>query len=161
MTLFIELDSQFWSSHGGNVYKNSQDSLEKEEWPCTCVWELGLTVTKATFVPDFSAFQCSVSLRLVIKSQGEPIPCGWRGTDPNFTSGLGTWCRPGHSEEPTPLVEGICMPPKIGWSESNSRHFFWPKLLGKMITFLVVIKLLSGYAQGYQWLSWVPGGEGA
>ena len=32
MTLFIELDSQFSSSHGGNVYKNSQDSLEKEEY---------------------------------------------------------------------------------------------------------------------------------
>ena len=64
------------------------------------------------------------------KISGETIPCGWRRTDPNFTRGLGMWYRPGHSEEPTPLVEGVCMPPKIGWSESNP-DFFLAKTLGK------------------------------
>lgn len=160
MTLFIELDCQFWSSHGGNVYKNSQDSLEKEEWSCVCVgtW---LNREQSHICTRLFCLQVLFLTTSGNKISGETIPCGWRRTDPNFTRGLGMWYRPGHSEEPTPLVEGVCMPPKTGWSESNPDIFFWPKLLEKMTSFLVVIKLLSGCAQGYQWLSWVPGGESA
>ena len=118
--------------HMGEMYiKIAKIVLKRKNEPCMCVWELGLTKRKATFVPDFSSFKCSFSLRLVIKSQGETIPCGWRKTDPSSTRGLGMWYRPGHSEEPTPLAEGVCMPSKIGWSESNPDIFFSPKTLGK------------------------------
>lgn len=59
--------------HMGEMYiKIAKIVLKKKNDP-VCVWELGLTESKATFVPDFSAFKCSFSLHLVIKSQGKPF----------------------------------------------------------------------------------------
>ena len=126
-----------------------------------CVWELGLTERKATFAPDFPAFKCSFSLRLVTKSRGNHSL--WLEEDwPQFHK------RVRHVVQAWPLRGAHT----FSWRGTRAikdrlirvqpRHFFSPKkLLGKMTSFLVVIKLLSGCAQGYQWLSWVPGGDSA
>lgn len=61
----MELDSQFSSSHGENVYKiaktvlkilKKNNRLENLEKVCVCVWEPGLPDIKTTFVLDFLAF---------------------------------------------------------------------------------------------------------
>lgn len=113
--------------HMGEMYiKIAKRVLKKKNESCMCVWELGLTERKATFAPDFPAFKCSFSLRLVTKSRGDHSL--WLEEDwPQFHKRVGMWYRPGHSEEPTPLVEGVCVPSKIGWSESNPDIFFPPK----------------------------------
>lgn len=117
---------------------------------CVYVCELGLTDSKATFVPDVPAFKCSFSLHLVIKSQGETILCGWSRIDPNSTTGLGMWYGPSQREEPTPLVEWVCTRSKLGWTESNldffCRNFWerWPLFLW-LLSYQAVLTATNSY----------------
>lgn len=122
------------------------------------MWELGLTDSKATFVPDFPAFNCSFSPRLVTKSQGGNHSLWLKEDWPQFCKTVG------HVLQAWP-IRGAHI---FGWRGVHAIKVrlvrvqprpFLPKLLGKMTSFLVVIKLLSACAQGYQWLYCPPGGE--
>lgn len=143
--------------HMGEMYiKIAKRVLKKKNEPCMCVWELGLTERKATsrlqvLLLTTSGNKISGRPFLVVGGGLTPVPQeGWHVVQAWPLRGAHTFSWRGMRAIKDRLIR------------VQPRHFFSPKkLLGKMTSFLVVIKLLSGCAQGYQWLSWVPGGDSA